>query len=253
MVVARVYQNGEKVLSESIQRIAETLASLNPSYVSGLVRENGTVGLPQYEVNAFDAIRSVILQTDPNCRFDIVLNAEDYNTPDSIQMQMSTIDNQVHPDIWFFDFLSPEAKNNPQVVQAAIQYAHSHNELITGNIWDVNYVPVGVDFISTDDQNFQLRTQLMAALSQKYPNMPVALHINNNPQNGPSTESCVFINDYDTEQRYSYIKELATNQTLDHYSFMYPIFFPQCPLTDYDILNDDGMFQMIQQLMNTYN
>jgi hypothetical protein len=253
IVVARVYQNGNKVVSESIQKIAETLAGLDPSYVSGLVRENGSIGLPQYEINAFNTIRSVVLQTSPNCRFDIVLNAEDYSTPEAIQLQMSSIDSQIHPDIWFFDFLSPETKSNPQVVQAAVQYAHSHKELITGNIWDSNYVPPGLDFISTDDQNFQFRTQLLESFSQQYQNIPVALHLNNNPQNGPSTESCVFMNDYSTQQRFEYIKDLAANQTRYHYLFMYPIFFPQCPLTAYDILNDDNMLQMMLQLMNTYN
>jgi len=256
VVLARIYQGATWTLSgETPQSVGSAIAKLDPTYVSGLIRLASTDTLSQQQSNDYKTIRSIVLQTSPTAKFDVVLNAQQYSTPDQMLSQMRDINSKIHVDLWFFDFYYEGYSFSPQTIEAAIGYAHSQGQYVGGNVWGKN-IPPGSDFVATDDgvpSQFSLDLERVATLTTDY-GIPVLVHLNNNPQNGPSTESCVFMNDWSESQRASYVTSLAQGQGSGGYRYMYNVFFPECPAgVAYDSLTDGSMFSTLTSLMSTYN
>jgi len=112
----------------------------------------------------------------------------------------------------------------------------------------------GSDFVAVPDNNFVLSTQRLQQVRQENSTIPILVHLNNNPQNGPSTESCVFIQDYTAQQRAAYQTSLAAGQSRDGYGYMYSVFFPLCPSrSSYNVLGDSGMLQTLSNLLAKFN
>ncbi|MHB8567563.1 MAG: hypothetical protein ACYC7D_13865 [Nitrososphaerales archaeon] len=253
IVLGRMYQQGSWVLpGETPTSVGQAIAKLDPTYVSGLIRLASTDTLSAQQIADYNTVRNIVLQTSPNAKFDVVLNANQYSSSQQIVSQMQAINSKIHVDIWFFDFFNVGYKSSPDTIEAAISYAHGQGQLISGNDFG-DQVPPGSDFATITDNNFVLDLSQISSIKSTY-GIPVVVHLNNNPQNGPSTESCVFITDYSTAQRQSYVTQLAQGQASGGYLFMYDVFFPQCPVgTAYDATQDGSMYQTIQNLMSTYN
>jgi hypothetical protein len=89
--------------------------------------------------------------------------------------------------------------------------------------------------------------------------VPVLAHLNSNPQNGSTTESCTFIQTWNEPMRAQYVSGQAGDQASWGYKYMYGVFYPLCPgAISYDANLDTApgggtMLDAIRQLMATYN
>ena len=274
--------------------VATALARLRPTYVSGLIRLGAGVATGIDAATwashraAWETVRNAVRAVQPDARFDVVMNARDYDdlpgdrAEDRIRRDMEVINTQLHPDAWFFDFWQPAVEENDgsrEAVRAAIEWGHAHGQDVGGNTWG-HQVPDGSDFASIQDSSraspatadFELNTQAIAML--RAIGVPVTVHLNNDPQFWPNTESCYFMgqcmassdptmgptrvcndarNDFSFERRVHYLENRAGNQRQHDYRFMYPIFFPMCPVgVAYDATNDGSMMMTLGTLLGRY-
>jgi hypothetical protein len=258
VVLARAYQQHNWTLpGVTVTQVANTLASLGPTYVSGLIRLDGQLHLTTKMIQNYNLIRNAVLSKSPNAKFDFTLNPVEYNNSQQLITKMAGINALIHVDIWFFDFYDQAYNTNSTMVTAAIQYAHSHGQLIGGNVGQARSespFPPGSDFVAAPDSNFSVPLHTLKVVRQQSATIPILVHINNNPQQGPTTESCVYINGYTYQQRVKYETGMAKNQTTYGFTFMYNVFFPQCPSNiSYNVLADGSMLQVVQTLLNKYN
>jgi len=139
IVLGRIYEQTQWTLRspnggaplETADSVGKALASLKPTYVSGLVYFQNSTMLTDRITADYNTVRSAVRQVSPHCRFDfaISLNPKQsvpFADGKALTSKMAQIDAALHPDIWFFDFYDTEQKANPSIVQAAIDYAHSH-------------------------------------------------------------------------------------------------------------------------------
>ena len=264
VVVSKMYQQQRWIDgSETAATIGDALAMLKPTLVSELIRLSAGVSFTPQMIQNYNTVRSIVLQSDPGCEFDIALNMDDYGNASSVTSEMAYINSQITVEGFMFDFMGPAYSANPAPTLAAIQYAHSHNQFITGHIWGANSVPPGIDYISTDtDGGLQLRTTLLQNFESEYPSLPVNVEINQNPQNNGTSsylngwaEACYYKYMLSDQQKLSYLTSLAQNQTTYHYHFEYPLEFPTCgTFSAYDPLADgSAMVSNILNIMNQYN
>ena len=301
-VLSRAYENtawtmknpaGAGADLETPDTYGQDLACMYPTYVSGLIylankpladgSQNPTP-VSSAAVLAWNTIRPDVLLKSPQAKFDVEISlnpAQPHPFADDgsdLKTMLANIDSQVHPDIWFFDFLSDAAQKKPAWVSVAISYAHSHGQLVGGNDF-ANTIPPGMDFVSFVDSpppppatvpnsqpysGFNYSTAQISALfasaqsnHQANPNIPLAVitgHLQSNAQNGPATESCLYnhqdegnssVDPYfwsETTQS-NYLVHWASKQTVVGYqfTFIYPGFYPLCPANfAYDPLRQPG-------------
>ncbi len=254
---ARVYQQRQWTLlvqdqsqpSETPTTVGQALASLTPTWVAGLIRVSAGQPLTQDQIDAFNTIRSLVLAVNPDCKFDIVLNAAQYTGPNDIVNQMKAINAQVPVDIWYLEKFYETYRDQRTMIDAAITYAHSQGQPIGGDAL-LNQMPPHADFAVVETQNFSLDARQIDRLIKKY-HIPVIAHLDDETN---ATEARTFITKYDTAQRIGYITRLAKNQKSWKYRLMYPIFYPLYPAGEaYDSLQDDSILGLILSLMQDYN
>lgn len=269
IVHARAYQNHEWTISgETPESVGRALARLQPTYVSGLLRIASDETLSAAQIADFNTIRALVRAASPDCQFDVVLNGQQYPTPNAMRDQMQRIEDAVHPDAWFFDFYyEAYAGMYRAPLAAAVTWAHAHREYIGGNTMGANHVPDS-DFEALSpvsragrvaDGDLDLRQDDIARLHDR--GVPVLLHINNDPQFAPTTESCYFMGrsgieryDWGYNRRVQWITSRAEDQSSWHFHFMYPVFFPECPLrVSYNAPRDGMMMSEFVALMRRYN
>lgn len=278
----RIFQHDKWTLGEnqSVRGVAEALADLKPSYVTGLLRFDRDEEPLEAHIEAFNRIRKKVRETSPEAKFDLVLNALHYRSVDEVVKRMRYLNSKFAPDIWYFDFFQTAyAKGKgkgadalpatPEVVMAAIKWAHDHGQLIGGNTFG-HQMPPNSDFAGVNDNDdFSLNLEAIAQLRAS--GFQVVMHLNNNPQNG-SPDSPLFDNPPEHEeeivneeasascqfmygktgQRKSYVKQLAKGQEEGDYHLMFPVFFPMCPIgTAYDSTTDGDMFDFMKSLMDS--
>ncbi len=253
VVLARVYDQRQWALSnETPTSVGIALAKLNATYVSQLIRLARSTTITLQMISNYDTIRNLVRAVNPNAKFDVVLNAKEYNTSVALIDRMKSINDALHVDGFYFDFYHPGFKLYPQVIEDGIAFAHNHNEFVGGDIFGGTSIPPGTDFIVCCQSNFTTDTHRLAIFRATYPNIPIELHLGNNPQ--PTSESCRFINNYTTAQRISYVASLAVNQSVWGYAFGYPVFFPACPSNvSYDSRHDGLMLFKIGELIERFN
>jgi hypothetical protein len=257
VVVARVYQGSNWTLSgQTPTTVGRAIAGLNPTYVQGLFYLGSKFNLTQQQVSAYETIREIVLQSSPTARFDVELDALQYNTTAQVVSKMRTINSQLHPDIWFFDYYQPGYLKSPTTIGAAVAFAHSQGQYVGGNVGagaNKTTAPLGSDFLSLGDNNFTLSLSQISSLRMAY-GVPILVHLNSNPQFGPTTESCVFIDQWTEGQRASYVTTLASGQGQGGYVYMYNVFYPECPArVAYDSLTDGSMYSTLSLLVLRYN
>lgn len=269
VVHGRAYQNhGWTIDHETPEAVGRALASLRPTYVSGLLRIASDETLSAEQIRDFNTIRRLVRDSSPDCQFDVVLNAQQYETPAALLRKMEAINDAVHPDAWFFDFYYDAYINgyrNP--LDRAVGWAHDHRQYIGGNTTRDDNVPHS-DFAALSpvshagmmaDGELDLKRDEIQRLHAR--GYPVLMHINNDPQFAPTTESCYFMGlsgiaryDWDYARRVRWITERVHDQSDWHFHFMYPVFFPECPLRhSYDALRDGMMMAVFVDLMRHFN
>lgn len=275
VAIARMWIEGaqnDRVLPYEENRAGKTyaewvggdLASLHPTYVSGLIRYNGTLvggtSLSPDAVADFEKVRSLL---PADTKLDVVLspvvggenasadcapgatNAPCNLTPEQVTHLMADIEDKIHPDVWFFDFFD---KGRADTAEAAIHFAHSKTyeggkktkkkQLVGGNLLGgVNDNPGVANanfFALADDGCGDLDFDHLKAVQSHF-GKPVLVHTNNNAQNDSSqkcpnqpTFACLFNKTWSQSQRKGYV-DLRAGQAGKHdFTFMFPAFFPAC-------------------------
>ena len=250
IAMARVYHQGDWTLpAETPVTVGQTLAQLNPTWVSGLIRLGAAQSLSQEQIDAFKTITALVLAANPDCKFDFVLDASQYSNAQDLLQQMEGINSQIKVDIWFFENYQKTYKKHPDMIQSALDYAHSLGQAVGGDA-SRGRVPPGSDYAAVADKKFHLKRSKIHHLSKKY-HIPVVCYLNSDTH---SKEPKTFINKWVTGQRVGYITQLALDQNPWGYQLAYPIFWPMYPAGKaYDSLQDNSILAIIQDLMNSYN
>jgi hypothetical protein len=145
-----------------------------------------------------------------------------------------------------------------------------------------DYLIIHDDVGDSRSAQYQVDPCWTTYLANYYPQMPVALHMNNNPPHHEKDEGCQFMGalganrPLDTTGRIQAVRSLAMQQNPANqpvsppmkpvaFSLMYPVFFPGCELQDvngggtspalvmYDSAHDNGILSVFRSLMDTYN
>lgn len=269
VVHARAVQNLRWTIDrETPESVGRALASLRPTYVSGLLRVAGDDTLSPEHVRDFNTIRRIVRDASPDCQFDVVLNGQHYDTPAALRRKMESLTEAVHPDAWFFDFFYSaylDGYRNP--LDEGVAWAHEHRQYIGGNTTGDDSVPRS-DFAALSpvshagmvaDGELDLKREEIQRLHGR--GFPVLMHINNDPQFAPTTESCYFMGasgrarlDWSHDRRVRWITERAGDQEAWHFRFMYPVFFPECPIWHtYNAPRDGNMMDVFADLVRRFN
>lgn len=254
----RMYQDGQFTAKrETPATIGAALASLKPTYVSTLLRFSAGQKVRPREINAWKTVVAAVRATSPEAQFSVELNALQYPNARKMRAMMARVRNAVDNDGWLFDFYTPAAKQKPKVMRAAVAYAHANGEFLGGNAFGIaNHprIPAGTDYIAVQDFGFQID---LAAVRQLARRATIFFHLGNSP-NLANSDGCHFIEDFTSRRRQGYVTMRARQQAANHFSFAYPVFFPECErdrdgrnatLFSYSAPRDGTMMQTIASLM----
>src|SRR5215211_4947329 len=222
------------VRNSNARRIGRSLASLRPTWVTGLLRYAKGQHPKHKEIRAWNEIRRIVHTTSPDAQFDVALNAEQYG----------------------------KGRELPRMIRAAIADAHAHGEWIGGNVFGLSRrltLPLRSDYFAVQDFNFKLNKPAVRRMSHR---RPVMYHLNNNPAR-PKSGGCRFIKDFTTARRMALIRHRAKQQARYGYRVSYPAFFPQCLhsrrrgkiqfLRAYNAFRDPPMVGTILRLLDRYD
>lgn len=249
------------VRNSTAARVGRSLASLEPTWVTGLLRYARHQYPSGAEVRAWRKIRRKVRARSPGAQFDVVLNAEHYRTPAAIRLTMRRLRAKLGNEGWFFDFFSNAFQKHPRMVRAAIASAHRNGEWIGGNVFGIarlRSLPSKADFFSVQDNVFNLNLRAVRRLAT---GERVIYHLNSDPAH-PRSGGCRFIQRLNTRQRMALIRRRAAQQVRIGFRFSYPVLFPQCIrprkgggsfLAAYNAFRDPPMAREIGRLLDLYD
>lgn len=262
IVNVRVYQGGKwTVPKESPRTVAAQLASLEPTYVSALLRFKAGEKVTREQIAVWNKITTAVRAASPDVKFDIELNGLEYPTAKKLNAMMAKVRKAFHPDGWLFDFYTPAAKREPKVMAAAVANAHANGEFLGGNAFGISKnpaVPAGTDYLAVQDWGFRIDLNAVRKLSQK---APIFFHLGNSP-GFPTSDGCVWMDKWDTKDRAKYVSRRAGQQAKYAFRFSYPVFFPECArhrgtrhfgIFTYKAPDDSPMMDKIGQLLEQYD
>ena len=135
-VQATLYAFGGLTVNDTVENAATAIASLNPTYVEGLVRVEGTTGNPDGQlplaaqvIADFETVRSTVLAVNPGALFSMRLRTTQYPTSADLVGDIQSLLSQVQPDVIFFDTMDDIVIGGTDVTAeyqaAAVQTCHS--------------------------------------------------------------------------------------------------------------------------------
>jgi hypothetical protein len=256
-VIARVYSFNQWTLpDENATTVGGAIASLKPSFVSGLIRlEYNNLTISPRMAQDYNTIREIVLSSSPDAEFDIWLRANQYNSTSSLIAAMqSVLSRNISFDAFSFDNLY---SLSPAEQAAVLSTAHAAGKLVGGS-WAGPTVPaVTFDYLMTTDTMLQISSSAVAQIESF--GAPVMLQINNGPipvDVNNETEHYDWNFVWSDQQKSAFLTQAAENQSTDGYYFMYPVFWPAgsvTPPTYWDSLKDDSMLALMQTLIQQYN
>ena len=264
IISVRVYHTRiPTVRNSNSRRIAASLASLHPSWVSGLIRYARGQHPNHAEVRAWRKITQVVRAASPEAQFDVTLNARHYHTGDQLTRMMGRVRSELHNDGWFFDFYSPAYRRHPRMIRAAIASAHANGEWIGGNVFGLSnrppVLPMRSDFLAVQDFRLKLDLPAVQELSTQ---LPIVYHLNNDPDR-PRGGGCRFIERFSNARRRALIRHRAAQQARYGFRVSYPALFPECIrerrhgsgsfLYSYNAFRDPPMAKAIRRLLDRYD
>jgi hypothetical protein len=255
IIQARLFHNGSWTLSDSSQTavtVGRTLASLRPSFVTGLLRvsDHGEIG--HAEEDAFLAVRSAVRTSSKECRFDIVLNAGDGRSGDMIVRHMREISTRLHPDAWTF-YVSPDDSSlSAEVFEEGIAAAHAAGQMV-GYDGPLSLVPEGIDYLVVRAWDLRVNRKQIDLLKSTR-RIPLVVELPTTFGNQPTSDAVSYVENLSTTDRASVLQELAENQNAWGYRFAYPVFYPLCPAKhSFDATKDPILMVTIRSLLARFN
>lgn len=249
------------VRNSNSRRIGRALASLHPSWVSGMIRYAQGQHPKHREVRAWLEITRIVRTANPQAKFDVTLNADQYGNGQELQRMMHRVRSKLDNDGWFLDFLSTAHRKRPRMIRAAIASAHANGEFIGGNVFGISKkrpVPLQADFLAVQDFRFRLNLKAVGSLASQ---VPVVYHLHNHPEK-PRGGGCRFIERFSTGRRQAYIRRRAKQQVNFGFRLQYPALFPECTrdrpdgrsiLYSYNAFRDPPMARTIRRLLDLYD
>lgn len=252
---ARLYHQGVWTLSDPSQTpvtAARTIASLKPTFVTGLLRIPDHGSLSNTEVDAFNAVRTAVLASAKGCRFDIVLNAGVEQSGDLVVRRMKEISTRVHPDAWTFHIAPDDTSLNPEVFEDGIAYAHSQGKM-AGYDGPLSMIPDGVDYIVVRALELKVYRRQIEVLREKH-HVPILVELPT-MMGGKSNPDCeAYIGKLSSSERCEAITSLAENQNSWGYRFAYPVFYPVEPnKRAFDATKESVLMVTIRALLARFN
>ena len=261
ILAARVLHTRLSVVrNTNARRIGRSLSSLNPTWISGMIRYHKRQDPRGDEIRAWREITRIVRAASPGVVFDVALNAKQYHDGREIQRKMNRIRAKLHPDGWFFDFYSRAYEKRPRMIRAAIANAHAHGEWIGGNIFGIKRkrpLPMRSDFFAVQDFRLRLNVRAVARLKGR---VPLLYHLENDPDR-PMSGGCQFIKELTTARRTALVRRRARQQARYGFRFQYPALFPQCIrhrrhrsfLQVYNAFRDPPMARTINRMLDRYD
>jgi hypothetical protein len=242
------------------RRIGRSLASLRPTWVTGLLRYARNQYPHRDEVRAWHQIRRIVRTASPGAQFDVVLNAQQYRTPAAVRMTMRRLRAKLHNDGWFFDFYSQAFRKHPRMIRAAINSAHGHGEWIGGNVFGIAHhqaLPHRSDFFSVQDAGIHLNLHAVRRLAKR---RPVIYHLQNDPDKAHSA-GCRFIRQFNDRRRRTMLRRRAAQEVKYHFRVSYPVLYPECILRrsrhtflrSYNAFRHPKVLREIERLLDRYD
>ncbi len=251
------------VRHSNARRIGRSLASLRPTWVSGLIRYAKGQHPNHTEVRVWREITRIVRTTSPQAQFDVTLNAKQYRNGGELQRMMERVRAELGNDGWFLDFFSAAYRKRPRMIRAAIASAHAHGEWIGGNVFGLSKkrpMPLRADFLAVQDFRFRLELPAVGRLSTQ---MPIVYHLHNDPDRERGG-GCRFIERLSTARRRALIRHRAVQQARFGFRVSYPALFPECKrkrpgpmdsyvLYSYNAFRDPPMAETILGLLDRYD
>lgn len=255
IIQARLFHNGSWTLSDSSQTavtVGRTLASLHPSFVTGLLRVSDRGEVSHAEEDAFTAIRSAIRASSKECRFDIVLNAGDGRSGDMIVHHMRDISTRLHPDAWTF-YVSPDDSSvSAEVFEEGIAAAHAAGQMV-GYDGPLSLVPEGIDYLVVRAWDLRINRKQIDLLKLTK-RIPLIVELPTTYGNQPSPDAVSYVENLSSTERASVLQQLAENQNSWGYRFAYPVFYPLYPPKhSFDATKDPILMVTIRSLLARFN
>ena len=255
IVQARLFHSGTWTLigtSQTPVTVARTLASLQPTFLGGVLRLPDHGELSEAEIEGFNAVRTAVLSASKNCRFDVLINAADEHSGEVFEQRMKEFSTRIHPDSWTF-YVAPETRSiSPEVFEHGIAQAHSEGQMV-GYDGPLSLIPEGVDFIILRAWDFKINRQQLDLLRTKQ-RIPLIVELSTTFGSKDYPEVVSYVGEMDTKDRVAIITELAENQSSWGYRFAYPIFYPLYPARyAFDATKDNILLVSIRALMAKFN
>ena len=255
VVQARVFHLGNWTLEASSSTpasIGRTLASLRPSFVTGLLRIPDHGPLSVREAEAFRVIRTSVQAASKDARFDVVLNAGSEFSPENFVRRMKEVSVQVRPDAWTLYVPPDDPSINPSVLESAIAAAHVAGQM-AGYDGPLSLVPEGIDYLVVRAWDLRLNRHQIDWLRERH-RIPLLVELPTTfgTKHSPDVER--YIEELDSAGRSSLLTNLAENQSGWGYRFAYPVFYP---LTEeheaFDATKDTILMVTIRSLLARFN
>jgi hypothetical protein len=255
VVQARLFHSGSWTLAGSTQTtgtVARTISSLQPSFVTGLLRVPDRGQLSNAEVEGYDAVRNEIRKGVKNCRFDLVINAGADESGDLFVRRMSEITLRIHPDAWTFYVAPDDTTVNPDIFVEGIAYAHSQGQMV-GYDGPLSLIPEGVDYIVVRAWDLQVNRKQLDFIRAKQ-RVPVLVELPTSFGSKPSSEVKAYVQEMDSSERGQVLRRLAENQNSWGYHLAYPIFYPlDSAKKAFDATKDNLLLVTVRSLLARFN
>ena len=231
---------------------AENLWDLRPTLVSGLIRLAKDDPITNEMRENHSRARNVLAVLTPTPRVDVVFIASDYEKGEDLVKKMRAINAALSIDQWFFEAFDTSWKAKPDVLRAAIAYAHEKGQLVGGTVAGTE-APAAADYVAVSDAHgLQPMFQQIRDLKSKFSG-PVLVHLHNGERNRKDGNE-EWGKMWKAPERKVYVTDLARSQEAGKFHLMYPILYPAVSKNVYyDALSDKGMFSTQRLLMNKYN
>jgi len=255
VIQARLFHSGTWTLAGSTQTpstVARTIASLQPSFVSGLLRIPDHGEISNAEVEGFDTVRNAVRAVNKGCRFDVVLNAGDELPGEHFVRRMTEINAHIHPDAWTLYVHPYEDSIKAEVFEEIIEHAHSLRQMV-GYDGPLSLIPEGVDYIIVRAWNLQLNRKQIDLLRAKQ-HVPLIVELPSTFGSNITTDASTFIQKMNTAERSMTLTRLAENQASWGYHFAYPIIYPLYPERHaFDATKENILLVTIRSLLARFN
>lgn len=255
VIQARLYQLGSWTLADPSQTpvtAARTIASLKPSFVTGLLRlpDRGIPG--NAEVEAFNTVRAAVMAADKGCRFDAVLNVGGEREADPLIRRMKEITTLLHHDAWTLFVAPDDVSVNPEVLEDTIAYAHSQGQM-AGYDGPLSLIPEGVDYIVVRAWDLKVNRDQIERLRSKH-RVPLVVEVPTAFGGKPSKDCTDYVSNMNAPGKGKVLTDLAENQSAWGYRLAYPVFYPVEPNKHaFDATKEPILMVTIRSLLARFN